>query len=140
MSANYAIQTREQCKDEALAKGLECFFAEPDELFLDFDVPNIADRLLLVDQITSALSTHHEITVLSTLITTSQSGNKHVYIKLSKTLNYFHAICLQAAMGSDPIREVISVFRDYSALFETESEVPRVEKWRRSVAAASPEL
>lgn len=70
------------------------------------------------------------------LITTSKSGNQHVYIKTAFDLNEYDRLIIQLALGSDKIKEMLSLIRlregseSCCALFETPKEARKVEQWR----------
>lgn len=75
------------------------------------------------------LLTSQKILSMDTLATTSRSGNVHMYIKLIKPLSHDARCAIQAMLGSDPMKEVIGLFRGSSVLFETKEEYPRVREW-----------
>lgn len=43
--------------------------------------------------------------------TTSKSGNKHIYVRLEKPITATERLVFQAALGSDPKREILSLAR-----------------------------
>jgi hypothetical protein len=61
---------------------------------------------------------------------------KHVYIRLKQDLSDTQRLILQACLGSDFRKEVISLVRireggeAFISLFETPEEALRVEEWR----------
>jgi hypothetical protein len=79
--------------------------------------------------------------VVSCLVTRSKSGNgTHVYLRLAAPITWSERIALQAILGSDPVKEIISLMRlrenweYYSMCFETAEEAKRVEAWRKEEA------
>ena len=75
----------------------------PNELQIDIDSPIIPksyndqrDILCVFKSITN-----HRIT-------TSKSGNKHIYIQLKDPITPVERILLQLALGSDPVRELLT--------------------------------
>jgi hypothetical protein len=71
--------------------------------------------------------------VLRTLTTISRSGNRHVYIQLAKEFGTVERIAMQAALGSDPAREMLSTLDPECeapiVLFETKEEIEKVRQW-----------
>lgn len=69
--------------------------------------------------------------VVDSLVTRSQNGHHHVYVRLKHPLDLRSRIALQSMFGSDPKRELLSLMRidirdPELVLFETEEELPRV--------------
>lgn len=121
----------EEVEAIAASMGLVCFLPEPQELFLDLDKESIQrGRVLEVLE-------QNGWGVQATLTTRSKNGNQHEYIKLDVALGPLQRIALQAILGSDPVREVLSVLRlnagatASTALFETKLEAVRVKQWRK---------
>lgn len=119
-------QTREQVEDIAADLGVEVFFAEADELFIDLD-----DGAVIKEDVKRTIL-RNGVSIISEMETTSLSGNgTHVYWHINKHLPSSEAAALQAALGSDPIREALTILtRDFSALFETKDEAKHVKRWR----------
>lgn len=74
------------------------------------------------------------------LQTKSQHGNDHVYIPLTKARTISERTAMQAALGSDALKEAFSATRfchhevedpkePFSVLFETDEEYDRVKEW-----------
>lgn len=125
--SNLIGQTREDVINIASEFGLTVFFANPDELFIDLDPPVLQINKIVRSKLIDNHIVQDEIT------TTSKSGGLHVYMKLNMSLDYKEAAALQAALGSDPVREALTILtRDFSCLFETEIEAKRVQKWREN--------
>jgi hypothetical protein len=109
----------------AEALGLDVVLPEPNELFIDLDDP--ADELQLqtmLDVLNGKASFDDAVMhgksdsdplleTVETKRTTSKSGNTHVYLKVSaKTpLSDIERIALQACLGSDRKRELLSALR-----------------------------
>lgn len=132
-------RTKEQIRAVAEEQGLICIFPEADELQLDIDQPfgvyNATQRKRVEDVLAQ-----NGINIVSTLITESKSGNTHIYLKLDQGFeDYLFRITLQAAMGSDPVRETLSFLRYRAeseapiALFETGKAAKDVFQWRKYV-------
>ena len=91
------------------ANELELNVVEPDDdtLQLDFDTEDQWDKFLK-QRLTILLQ---YLDVARVWWTESKSGNKHVYIKLKKEMGFVERIAYQAALGSDPTRELLSLAR-----------------------------
>ncbi len=88
----------------------------------DGSFPAIADRLQLLDD-------DGLIEAGVYLMTTSPGGNRHIYLKLKKQKTEEERIMLQAMLGSDGKRELLSYLgtkHPRVVLFETEEEYVRV--------------
>ena len=65
------------------------------------------------------------------LFSSKDKKNSHVYYKVARKLDYREAAAIQAALGSDPIREILTILtKDFSALYETLEEAQKVIAWR----------
>jgi hypothetical protein len=128
------IQQRTVEEVTAIAEhnGLIPFLAGDNELLIDYDVkaPNNDHVIITLEE--------NGISIISSLQTTSKSGNQHLYYRLNRTVTVPERIALQSLLGSDPIRETLSLVRWFTgseheaitALFETEKEAKKVKKWR----------
>lgn len=120
---------------EAIAErmGLVCILPEENELQIDADHPWNPD---VFDRVEKVLQENNGIQILDKLTTISKNGRKHVYMRLSKSVAPSTRIAIQSCLGSDPIREILSIIRLMSgsdaptALFETKLQAARVENWR----------
>ncbi len=125
---------QEKIIEIAASKGLKCVFPEEDELQLDYDNPD--SDMGAYDKVLTCLG-NHDWVVKGWLKTTSAGGNAHYYVKLDKPMQVLQRMIVQAAMGSDPIREVLSMVRHSHkspqplALFEKPAEYMRVLAWRK---------
>ncbi len=125
-------QSQDDCFKDATKNGLVCFIADPYELFLDLDVPyGVPDhKVIQTLQYNGVLILGHG------LVTVSKSGNSHIYYRINRALDYKEAAALQAALGSDPVKEALTILtRDFSALYETSLEAERVNVWRKQFEA-----
>lgn len=129
----------EEAVELARQQGLEAFFPLEDELFLDIDAtvwaPPIKVFKALLNPTEPALNV--VIDSLRILRTRSKSGNLHIYLKFTGTLHSREKVIVQAAMGSDPVKEVLTMLRmkagDHTGticLFETPEQAERVKQWR----------
>jgi hypothetical protein len=102
---------------------VEIIYSDASHLQLDMDSGEIKEDVLrlLIDQ--------KVISAESPFVSTSRNGRKHAYIRLRKFLSLEGRIALQAALGSDPLKETFGTIRGESVLFETKDEAPRVMRW-----------
>jgi hypothetical protein len=92
---------------EAKEKGLTAVVPGDHDLFLDID-----DRAdFKVMDATIAVLRHNNFGITEYKKTRSKSGNWHVYLKTELPLDPLMRIALQACLGSDRTREVLSVLR-----------------------------
>ncbi len=92
---------------DALALGLDVVYPVDDELLLDID--SSADAEWLTQMVEVLRENGEPIEIEKT--TTSKSGNLHVYIKMGRKLSPIERVALQACLGSDRKRELLSVLR-----------------------------
>lgn len=126
----------------AAEAGLVTFFPKPRELMIDIDEPFAAASVKFAAQIGSgavmAAFDKAQIHFVDTLYTVSKSGNLHAYVALDVDITDYERLIIQAALRSDPVRDVLSMLRlregkqehYHMALFETEDQAKLVRKWR----------
>jgi len=109
-SGDGIIRTTEQCAEWAEKLGCTLRVAAEDELFIDIDTEEQFQRYLLVRPLMFA---HFGIQFKDWVITPSKEGlpHRHVTVKLKTPLPLLARVALQAALGSDPLREFLSVRR-----------------------------
>lgn len=94
-------------KTTAAELGLEYVTPGPYDVFLDIDdIPSGAHMQRMFD-----LLRKNKIEFTEMKRTTSKSGNTHVYIRFTRAVGDIERIALQACMGSDRTRELLSVLR-----------------------------
>lgn len=137
-----AQRNEEEATQIAANENLIAFFPQDNELFLDLDAGMDVNNIIYIK-----LSDHFP-PVISELVTISKGGNKHMYLRMDFSgdeltlfgfipINKEAKIALQALLGSDPVKELLSLARVRIgstapiALFETDTEAKRVEEWRR---------
>jgi hypothetical protein len=128
-------------RDIAKSKGLVAFFPYDDELFLDYDGTTEADVEFLLAPVAKVLE-ENGVSIFGRLTTVSQSGEGiHVYLQVNQPIDIFERLIVQACMGSDPVKEVLSYLRMLvgnchrtaaCALFETPDMALLVQDWRAS--------
>ena len=128
-------RTMEEAKEEAKVLGLIAVFSTPHEVFIDRDT--VADKEL-VRGLRRVLR-ENGVELTKPLVARSKSGGvkRHVYYHCNKPLSILDRITIQAVLGSDPIREILSWCRAQlgevavTVLFETKVEYAKVVAWRK---------
>ncbi len=92
---------------EADELGLNVVYPEDDQLLLDIDSDE--DAAWLEKMLDVLRENGVELRVEKT--TTSKSGNHHVYIRIDRDLTPIERVALQACLGSDRKRELLSTLR-----------------------------
>jgi hypothetical protein len=126
--------------EEAENRGLEVVKGDGSHLQLDLDTPQTQANLEAYQ-----LLRQYSVIAGDNLITVSQHGKQHEYIPLSidpftkQTFDQIVRIAMQACLGSDPKREMLSLLGvlGYTgavegheiALFETQEEFEKAEGW-----------
>jgi hypothetical protein len=115
MSYGQDMRVHNDVNQMAVRLGLVPVHPEPDELQLDIDDRD--DMRVAVDMLAVLEGNGVPARVIKT--TRSKSGNAHVYIKLEwpEGLDPVTRIALQACLGSDRKRELLSLLRH---LFQTQ--------------------
>jgi hypothetical protein len=133
-----AQRTIQEAHDIATREGLKAVLPESDELLIDLD-GEATLNLGVLKALRSTLSSPQDY-FDHILYTTSKSGsNKHAYIKLYAPVSNEARIALQACLGSDSVREVLSILRCNleseapTVLFETSREYLNVLRWRENL-------
>lgn len=107
---------RRKAIEEAERRGLKVVEADDLTLQLDLDRPfatksPVSQQELDVADIFREHFADEEDGVVKRLYTASQNGNEHRYLRLRKPLSVEARIALQAILGSDPKREILSLLR-----------------------------
>lgn len=101
----------EEAKEALAAKGTypnhEVVVASSDEIMLDYDTKNVPEVFLNVLQVMQTQRFRNGKTTYS--LFQSKGGNCHVVVKLPEPIADVERIAWQAAFGSDPIREALSL-------------------------------
>lgn len=121
-------------KEVAEKAGLVMFESDQQTLLLDLDEPDAMAEVDVFERLLFSGKIEEEI-----LTTRSNGGNTHVYIRLKYKTPSIKRIVMQASLGSDGLRELLSlervnqkVARNPSVLFETAEEAVRVRAWLAS--------
>lgn len=117
MSKSSVIQGSDNAEDAAkalelkAAPGYEVVVAEPDELQIDYDIPYPGDAWETLPEsfkiVFKVLRENGMVRYFRRY--KSKSGNLHVLVKLSDELPEVERVALQAAFGSDPLRETLNL-------------------------------
>ena len=87
--------------------GLDLLKPGPYDVFLDID--NATDNAFLSLMLDVLRNNGIEFNVM--LTTTSKSGNKHTYLRFTRPISAIERIAIQACLGSDRVRELLSLLR-----------------------------
>lgn len=129
----YEPTTKEQLMKEAKDLGMVAIFPESDEIQLDLD------EGMDIHGGCMDILRENSLTVLGTVETVSKGGNRHVYIKVDFPLAVITQIAFAAALGSDPVREMLAAlyFHEFQhfqmCLYEHPDEAAKVEMWRNKI-------
>lgn len=107
-SGDGILRTTDQCLEWAQRLGCDVFEASASELFVDLDTEFQYQQFLS----TIRLLNRH-IYIQDVIITPSKQGlpHRHARIQMNKELPLLARIALQAALSSNPNREILSVIR-----------------------------
>ena len=142
MSGTLTLWSRAEAEEAAADRDLVCIVPTDYELTIDLDDLNLTGsnstlRLDVLESMTTVVRGEP-------LYVISQSGEGlHVYVRLWVPFRVAERVALQAALGSDPIREMLSIQRlaimidetDLDSvvpvmLFETPASAEAVADWR----------
>jgi hypothetical protein len=98
----------EHCKEKAAKLGLEVKIANDKQLFIDIDTEHNWDQFSHQIELLKT-----KMTIESMTVTPSKDGlpHRHVVIEMPFELPPIGRVALQACLGSDPTRELLSTFR-----------------------------
>ena len=100
--------TYEQCVEAAKEKGLVVVIPKPNELFVDID--SQAQFELFENLVVTFLRQEHA-TWTAAPSPSRAPGHYHVTVHLHRDVSNRERILLQAVLGSDPMRELLSLQR-----------------------------
>lgn len=101
-------RSKQDAEQVAASMGQVCFFPQTDEIFLDLDTNKTGREYSL--EVESTLC-NNDILILGSLDTKSKNGNRHRYLKINRPLTSVERITVQACLGSDPVKEILSLLR-----------------------------
>lgn len=107
-SGDGVIRTWEQCQEWAESYNCIVKVAKDNELFIDIDTE---ERFNLFEAMQHILCKYFPVTGI--LISPSKQGlpHRHIVVTLDNDYGLGHRIALQAALGSDSMRELLSIRR-----------------------------
>lgn len=107
-SGDGIIRTSEQCQEWAENLGCICIEATDKQLFIDIDTPEQFDQFMK-----GMYVLRNQQIVGKYTATPSKSGfpHAHMVVNLMEPQTLMTRIALQAALGSDPMREALSIKR-----------------------------
>ena len=103
------LESREQYCARKTAEGFSIFYPEPNELCLDIDSEEDYQKFLARFQYLSREVDNPYIAFKE--FQSSTKGHRHIIITLPYDVDRFERLALQAVLGSDPIKEMLSIFR-----------------------------
>ena len=98
--------TKDQLEKIAEEKNCTLLVPKPNELFIDIDSLDALDEYRKRLQVLRDNDIDHNVRML-----TSKSGNKHIIITLPFEVSDELRVAFQAALGSDPKRELLACLR-----------------------------
>ncbi len=106
---DHVIHVQKRIDESGEAEKLEIVLPQPNQLQLDYDTPELPpwfERALGIaaQAFCPKLRDH-----ISYTVTSSKSGNKHVTVDLPVLIDDLTRVAWQAALGSDPMRESLSL-------------------------------
>jgi hypothetical protein len=107
-SGDGIIRTHEQCCEWARKLACTCKYAEPDELFIDIDTDR---QFALFDAQVKLLKKHFWFKSVTTTPSKQGLPHRHIVVKMARAYDLMTRIALQACLGSDPMRELLSAKR-----------------------------
>lgn len=128
---DYCDHERDRYIAEMEAQGLVAVDPAEDELQLDIDSEAEWERH---DKAWAVFCRNYG--VVDRLIVLSRNGNRHVYVALPFEVDAWQRIAWQGALGSDPLRELLSGKRLQmgdsrpTLLIETEESAAAIAQWR----------
>jgi hypothetical protein len=129
-------ETNDDPNEAAKELGLVVVESNSTTLLLDIDSKTAYRQ---TERLLESLNKNLPDLVHSVHQTTSKSGNLHIYIKLNEPLPLETRLLLQAALGSDPMRELLSYIRTTkgirkvaSVLFETTQAAQHAQQFTNS--------
>jgi len=108
--SNYE-ETRQQYVDKMTELGYKIYYPENNELLIDIDTKEQYEQFKAKF---SRLVKEFEDTTYSIIVSKSGYPHQHIIVKMGFDLNNSERIALQAILGSDPIREMLSLFRHFN--------------------------
>ena len=100
---------------EVVAAARGCYVHDSEEDTLQLDIDSEEDRDFALMQI-ERLRAHGEVAVEEVQVLPSQNGNWHIIVYMGGPLEVPERIALQAAMGSDRVREMLNLIRFYKGV------------------------
>jgi hypothetical protein len=109
MSADVGKVRREHAEEQAKERGCVIVEPKPNELFLDIDS---AEEMAYFEKQIRRVAVRWKLTWTASESPSGKMGRYHVYVTFfDRELDHWQRIALQAVLGSDRIRELISVHR-----------------------------
>lgn len=131
MSVVQRQQTKIQL--EAIAEKFGCRVVIPTDGELVLDI----DEGMKLNLLVYAVLMDDNYTIGDHLTTKSKGGNSHIYIRLNTEFSVAERVAMQAALGSDPMKELLSALTLQTSkvpvvMFETSEGYQQVMSWRKA--------
>lgn len=103
------LESRQRYCARKKEEGYKIYYPEENELLLDFDdeesFQTFKRRIAIIER-------EAKTDIKWTVFNSTTKGHRHVSVKMPmKIENNYERIAVQAVLGSDPIREMLSLFR-----------------------------
>jgi len=108
-AAGFYKEDSKEYVDRMQSDGYEIYYPECDELFIDID-SNAAYSLFLM-RFSRLVQEYPEAKVIYNQLSKSGEPRRHIIVKMPFSLDIYTRIFCQAALGSDLVREKLSLFR-----------------------------
>lgn len=103
----------DQEMEQAKKEGFEVIQSTADYLLLDLDTP---EQFAQFEKMLPEVKKHFPCNISDRWY--SKSGNRHVVVQLEAPLSFYQRLVLQAVLGSDPTREMLSLVRIKNGISE----------------------
>lgn len=107
-SGDGVMRTQERCAEWAAQLGCDLVVASDRELFIDIDTEH---QFQVFSHVVRALKTHIACKVVRIDPSKQELPHRHIVVELREPLPLVVRVALQAALGSDPMRELLSTIR-----------------------------
>lgn len=106
---DHVIHVQKRIDENGEADKLEIVLPQPNQLQLDYDSPELPEWFERALNIAAQAFCPKLRDSISYTVTESKSGNRHVTIDLPCDIDDLTRVAWQAALGSDPMRECLSL-------------------------------
>lgn len=104
-------RTAEECAAEAASRGCVVVYPKPNELFIDIDTEQQRTQFKICFNILLKIAAYTGSKCIERPSPSGKSGRYHITVTLPGPVDELERIMLQAMLGSDPLREILSYAR-----------------------------